>query len=428
MLPGIDYLVAGLVVLGVVWLPLILNQTPLTLPIFAVGAGWLLFGLTGRSDMISDNIPTIEILTEIVLIVSVMGAALKIDRNLTLAGWGSTWRLLGIVMPGVIFGIALLAVWLLEVPLGVGILIGAVLAPTDPVLASTVGLGPPGRGEEGEVRFSLTSEAGLNDGLAFPFVVLGTAMLAGQTGDGSAFLHWALVEVLWKVLAGVVIGGAIGYFLVQLNAKIPSRFRLSTSGEGLAIIGVMFLVYGCAEFASANGFVAVFSSGVAIRSISHKLDYTKETYAFAQQIERLLMVIILLLFGGVLAGGILPSASPNRIVFVILALFAVRPLFVAIGFLRSGVAYRDRTAIGYFGIRGLGAIYYGFYAMSHGAPDVRNLWPEISFAVLLSVVVYGVTAHWVMKVLGQYQGTGEKKSLADQSERDEELAAGQAGQ
>ena len=135
-----------------------------------------------------------------------------------------------------------LAVWLLEVPLGVGILIGAVLAPTDPVLASTVGLGPPGRGEEGEVRFSLTSEAGLNDGLAFPFVILGTSILAGRMGSGSAFLHWILVEVLWKVSAGIAIGGVIGYVLVQLNDKIPKRFRLSTSGEGLAIIGVMFLV------------------------------------------------------------------------------------------------------------------------------------------------------------------------------------------
>ena len=144
------------------------------------------------------------------------------------------WRLLGIVMPGVIFGIALLAVWLLEVPLGVGILIGAVLAPTDPVLASTVGLGPPGRGEEGEVRFSLTSEAGLNDGLAFPFVVLGTAMLAGQTGDGSAFLHWALVEVLWKVLAGVVIGGAIGG-----NAAGAALKNLSLGSAGNTIAGAI---------------------------------------------------------------------------------------------------------------------------------------------------------------------------------------------
>ena len=427
MLPGTDYLVAGLVVLGVVWLPLVLAGTTLTLPIFAVAAGWLLFGLTGRSDLISNNLHAVEILTEIVLIVSVMGAGLKIDRRFTLASWGSTWRLLAIVMPGVIFGIALLAVWILEVPLGVGILIGAVLAPTDPVLASAVGLGPPGRGEEGEVRFALTSEAGLNDGLAFPFVVLGTTLLAGQADHGSTFLHWLLFEVLWKVLSAAVVGGVLGYCLVQLNDRIPTRFRLSTSGEGLAIIGIMFLVYGCAEIASANGFVAVFSSGVAIRNSTRKLDYTKETYAFAQQIERLLMVIILLLFGGVLAGGILPGVSLDRITFVVLALFAVRPLFVALGFIGSSVTIRERTAIGYFGIRGLGALYYGFYAMSHGAADVENLWPEISFAVLLSVVVYGVTAHWVMKGLGQLKSGTGTKSPADQSEQDEELAEGRTG-
>jgi NhaP-type Na+/H+ or K+/H+ antiporter len=427
MIPGIDYLVAGLVVLGVVWLPLILNKTPLSLPIFAVAAGWLLFGLTGRSDMISDNLHAVEILTEIVLVVAVMGAALKIDRRFSLAGWGSTWRLLGIVMPGVIFGIALLAVWILDVPLAVGILIGAVLAPTDPVLASTVGLGPPGRGEEGEVRFSLTSEAGLNDGLAFPFVILGTTLLETSSDYGPTLLHWFLVEVLWKVSAGVAIGGVIGYLLVQLNDKIPKRFRLSTTGEGLAIMGVMFLVYGCADLAAANGFVAVFASGVAIRRSSHKLDYTRETYAFAQQIERLLMVIILLLFGGVLAGGVLPGASVARIAFVVLALFAVRPVFVALGFIGSGIPNRERAAIGYFGIRGLGALYYAFYAMSHGAEGVEPLWPEVSFAVLLSVVSYGVTARSVMKALGQEEGEGKERSPADRSAQDEELAAGRTG-
>lgn len=174
---GVAYLFTGFFVLAVVWLPVLLRGSILTLPIFAVACGLLLFWFGGWTFPLEDGARYLPDLTRVVLIFAVMEAGLKIDRGFSFTAWASTWRLLFIVMPLNIFGAALLAMLLLPASLGLGILIGAILAPTDPVLASSVGLGPPGKGEEGEVRFALTSEAGLNDGLAFPFLILGLTMI-----------------------------------------------------------------------------------------------------------------------------------------------------------------------------------------------------------------------------------------------------------
>jgi sodium/hydrogen antiporter len=393
---GIAYLFSGLFVLAVVWLPLLLRGSLLTLPIFAVVCGLLLFWVGGWSAPLQDGSRYLPELTPAVLVFAVMEAGLKIDRRFSFRNWTSTWRLLFIVMPLNIFGAAFLAMLLLPASLGLGVLIGAILAPTDPVLASSVGLGPPGKGEEGEVRFALTSEAGLNDGLAFPFLVLGLTMLQTPDFGGLDFERWFLIEFLSRVAAGGAIGAACGLGLVYLNRMLPPRWRLSQSCEGLAVIGIMFFVYGCAEMASANGLVAVFAAGAAIRQTTQLLDYTRVTYAFAEQMERLLMTVILLLFGGTLLNTSLPPLLSPEFLFVFLALFALRPIAVYIGFLGSCTTSAERVALGYFGIRGVGTLFYLFYSLAHGATDGAVVAPLVSLLVLISIAVFGVTGAAVM--------------------------------
>src|SRR3954471_15675265 len=206
----------GALVLLTAWLPMVLKEAPLSLPIVCVGIGAALFaipGVPGVAPHPQDHLPVVERLTELVVIISLMGAGLKIDRVLGWRSWIITWRLLGLSMPLTIVGLAFLAHFLLGFGAATALLLAAALAPTDPVLASDIQVGPPGRGEEDETRFSLTSEAGLNDGLAFPFVHAALAIaLASQTGEPWAW-RWFSVSVVWKLAAGVVVGYVVGWAL-----------------------------------------------------------------------------------------------------------------------------------------------------------------------------------------------------------------------
>src|SRR3954447_21456536 len=199
----------GGLVLVTAWLPMVLKEAPLSLPIVCVAIGAALFaipGVPGVAPHPQDHLPVVERLTELVVIISLMGAGLKIDRVLGWSSWIVTWRLLGLAMPLTILGLTLLAYALLGLGAATALLLAAALAPTDPVLASDIQVGRPGEGQEDEVRFSLTSEAGLNDGLAFPFVHLAVVLVAlSRTGE-SWFATWISIDVAWKIAAGLGIG------------------------------------------------------------------------------------------------------------------------------------------------------------------------------------------------------------------------------
>ncbi len=187
--------VFGIVVLITAWLPMLLKRVPISLPIVCIGIGVVLWSpftpLVGMNPL--ENRYLTERLTEFVVIVALMGAGLKLDRPLSWKGWGASWRLIGIAMPLTIAGITFLGWTVLGLGISAALLLGAALAPTDPVLASDIQVGPPQSGEEDEVRFALTSEAGLNDGAAFPFVYLAIAIaLSGASGE-PYLADWLLV-------------------------------------------------------------------------------------------------------------------------------------------------------------------------------------------------------------------------------------------
>ena len=203
---------AGALIALVAWLPLALRKLPLSLPIVCIVIGALLFRFVPLSftPLPQDHPVFVEHFTEIVVIIALMGAGLKLDRPFGWRRWAVTWRLLGPTMLLTIAAITALGVGLLGLPLPLAILLGGALAPTDPVLASDVQVGPPKTGEEDEVRFGLTSEAGLNDGLAFPFVNLALALAAAAATGEDWFAKWAWHSVVWETLAAVAIGWATG--------------------------------------------------------------------------------------------------------------------------------------------------------------------------------------------------------------------------
>jgi NhaP-type Na+/H+ or K+/H+ antiporter len=332
-----------------------------------------------------------------------MGAGLKIDRPLSRRGWMSTWRLLAVAMPVTIAAMALLGWWWAGLVPATALLLGAALAPTDPVLAGDVQVGEPTDEEdsEDEVRFALTSEAGLNDGLAFPFVyaAIGMASVAGLGWFG----EWALQDVVYKGIAGVVGGLVVGKLLGKLFFRArKEELRLSRHSEGFLALAATFLAYGLVEVIGGYGFLAVFVAARAIRAAERSHDYHQVLHNFAEQTERLLTVLLLLLLGGAVVGGLLAPLTWEAAAAGLALIFVIRPLTGFLSLRGAPGRTAEHWVIAAFGIRGIGSFYYLSYAMTHASfPGADLVWATVGFVVLVSVVLHGIAATPVMRLLDE---------------------------
>jgi NhaP-type Na+/H+ or K+/H+ antiporter len=392
----------GVVVLLTAWLPMVLKEVPLSLPIFCVGLGALIFAFPDLPGVVphpNEELAIVERLSEFVVIISLMGAGLKIDRPFGWKRWRFTWRLLGIAMPLTILALAWLGQALLGLSLAAAVLLASSLAPTDPVLASDVQVGPPGDKEEDEVRFTLTSEAGLNDGLAFPFVLLAIALT--QEASATRIAEWFAYAVVWKIAAGIGVGYLVGRVLGWLMFHIPNRAKLSRTGYGFVALGITCLAYGLTEMVKGYGFLAVFVAALALRATEPGHDYHNKLHDFAEELERLLMMVLLVLLGGAMTGGnIFAALTWQGAVFAGLAIFVVRPLAGWISLMGTDPPAGEKWAISFFGIRGLGSVYYLAYALHQAKFDGADvLWSTTAFIILVSIVLHGVTVTPVMRRL-----------------------------
>jgi NhaP-type Na+/H+ or K+/H+ antiporter len=388
-------LVLGLAAFGVVLLPHVLSRQPLSYPIIFVLGGVLIFslpfGLT-QPDPIEYSEAT-ETLTEIGVITALMGAGLALNRAPGWKAWGSTTRLLAITMPLTIAAVAGLGWWALGLTPAAAILLGAVLAPTDPVLASDVQVPAPDSDDtdDDEVRFALTSEAGLNDGLAFPFTNLAILIAINGVAPSGWVGEFLLVEVLYKVTVGVIGGLVVGRALAW--AIFSRRSPLPRISDGMIALAATLLAYAGTEIIGGYGFLAVFVAAVVIRNQERKHSYLDVMHQFSDQIERLLSAVILILFGGALASGILGYLDWRGVVVAVVIVLVVRPLAGIAGLARSPMPDRERAAIAFFGIRGVGSFYYLAYASNQVEfLQLEQLWAVTALVVAISVVVHGVSA------------------------------------
>ena len=391
----------GIIVLLTAWLPMVLKELPLSLPIFCVLLGIGMFSIEGAGRDLTpfDHPELTERLTELLVIVALMGAGLKLDRPLGWRSWMITWRLLSITMLLSIGGITLLGWGVLGLPISSALLLGALLAPTDPVLAADIQVGPPDSGEEDEVRFSLTSEAGLNDGLAFPFVNLAIALaLAGTAAPGLWTLEWFAIDVIWKIAVGIGFGWGMGKMLGYLTFRLPNRAQLSRTGDGFVALGITCLSYALTELAHGYGFLAVFVTALALRNQERSHKYHSELHDFAEEFERLLMMLLLVLFGGAVATGLLDALTWTAMIVGVVALFFVRPLAGLIGLVGTDQPGGERAVIAFFGIRGIGSFYYLAYALNEAEfEEAELLWALTGFVVLVSIFVHGTAVTPVMR-------------------------------
>lgn len=398
---------AGVLIALVAWLPLALKRLPLSLPIICLAIGAAVFSLPAVSlQPMPLAYPEIaERLTEFVVIIALMGAGLKLDRIFSWRRWSVTWRLLAITMPLSIGAIAVIGGWGLGLGWVAALLLGACLAPTDPVLAADVQVGPPKSGEEDEVRFGLTSEAGLNDGLAFPFVNLALALgIAAQAGEPWA-RDWILHSVLWEISAGVGCGWLIGKLFGWLTFHVPAETRLAKTGDGLIAIAATFVSYGVTEIIHCYGFLAVFVTALTLRRSHRDHEFHHEMHAITEQVERIAMMVVLILLGGAIVDGLLKPLRLQDWLAAMAIIFVVRPVSGMIALIGMKAHLSEKLTLAFFGIRGVGSFYYVAYALNHlEFPQGERLWAIVGLVALISILLHGLTVTPIMRSLDRLHG------------------------
>jgi sodium/hydrogen antiporter len=343
--------------------------------------------------------------SELCVVIGLFGVGLRIDRLFNLRRWTPTLRLLAIAMPLTILAVALLGWQLAGMTVAGSLLLGAVLAPTDPVLAADVQVGRPTEGGEHPVRFSLTTEAGLNDGFAFPFVYLALALASAPVVDGALFVEWLWRDVAYRVLVGTACGVAIGWLLGKVLFDIPRENALAKTQSGVFALAGVFVVYGVTELVEGYGFIAAFLAGLTLRRSESHHEFHVRLHDFSETIEHALTAILLILLGAALPA-ILPALDLAGAAIGLALIFVIRPLAGWLSLTRTLLTGRRRLVVAAYGVRGVGSIYYLAYAGTHmGMADEPKLWAIIAFTVFVSTVVHGFTAAFAVE-----QATGEKQT------------------
>ena len=336
-----------------------------------------------------DDAEIFEHASELAVIVALFATGLKLERELTVRGWRNVLRLLLVAMPLTIGAIALFGGVVMGLSAGAAIALGAMLAPTDPVLAGDIGVGPPGDEEEREPNFSITGEAGLNDGLGIPFLLLGAAIAT----DGS-LVDWLLADALYGVLGGLAIGAAIGRAVAALAVPLRNRRLLATELDGWLAMATVLLIYGVAEVASVYGFLAAFAGGVAFRRYEHTHEYNRSVHDGAEVVEKFGELALILLLGSSLTLAGLEVPGVEGWLLAPLLLLLIRPAAVLLSLVGTGEPPGHRLFVAWFGVRGIGSLYYAAVAVGLGVfttVEERTLFWTVAAVVIVSILVHGIT-------------------------------------
>jgi sodium/hydrogen antiporter len=402
----------------------LLGRLPLSSAMVYLALGWLL-GPDAANVLRPDpylHADLLERLAEVALLISLFAVGLRLGVPLRDRRWRLPLRLAFVSMAIMVALVAAVGVWVLGLPVGAAVLLGAVLAPTDPVLASGVQSDPGSQPER--LGFSLAGEGGLNDGAAFPFVLLGFGLL-GIHELGPGLSRWWSVDLVWATLGGLGIGGLLGAATGRLVVYLRSRHDEAVGLDEFLGLGLVAMAYGIAQLALASGFLAVFAAGLALQRVrerprSHTRPlaaaassegHSYETLAthshhasatmrdsvqgFNEQLERLAEMAVVLMVGAMLA-----YARPLPAVwwFVPLLLLVLRPLSVVASTVGERLTAPQRAMIGWFGIRGIGSVFYLLLALRYGVDGTvaDTLVSLTLWTVAASIIAHGLTAQPLM--------------------------------
>jgi sodium/hydrogen antiporter len=431
------FVVAGMLFISMALAGSAISRWPLTTAMLYLAVGVLLGPhVAGLLHLdVETQASALERVTELAVIVSLFTAGLKLRVPLLDRRWLVAVRLAVASMAITVALVATATATVLGLPWGVGIIVGAILAPTDPVLASDVQVEHPF--DQNRLRFALTSEASLNDGTAFPFLMLGLGLL-GLHDLGSGLWRWVAIDVLWATTGGLGVGGALGTAVGKLVLYMRRTHREAVGLDDFLALGLIALAYGIAVVCHAYGFLAVFAAGLALRRVervaSGRTEQSQATLtktaglseeevavhpdkapaymaqavlAFNEQLERIGEIAIVVVVGTLLSADLLTW----RVLWLTPLLFVIiRPLSVVVALAGAGVTRREIVLIGWFGVRGVGSVYYLAYAIVHGLPaPFREQVVSLTLVVIAtSVLVHGVTVTPLMARWGERANASTK--------------------
>ena len=418
-------LFVGILLITMVLAGTLLARLPMSSAMIYLAAGFAL-GPAGLAVITPDPTrfaPALELAAEVAVLISLFSVGLRMGVPLRDRRWWLPLRLALISMAMTVGLIAAVGVWGLGLPLGAAVLLGAILAPTDPVLASGVQTEPgvdPDR-----LRFSLAGEGGLNDGTAFPFVMLGLGLMGLHELGAGGWRRWA-IDLLWASAGGLAIGAAMGALVGNLVVFLRTRHKEAVGLNEFLSLGLLAVAYGLAQLILASGFLAVFAAGLALQRVKEqphagtrplKVPASAELPAegalathshhasaamtlgvqeFNEQLEKLAELAIVLLVGAMLS-----YEAPSRAIwwFIPLLFLVLRPLAVVAGTLGEPMTPRQRGMISWFGIRGIGSVFYLMFAIRHGVsgPLAQQLITFTLVTVAASIVVHGVSVTPLMR-------------------------------
>ena len=434
-------LVVGALLITMVLAGSLMKRLPLSASMFYLGVGYLL-GTGGLGLMTADPhlvSGLLERVAEVAVLISLFSVGLKLGLPFSCHHWRLPLRLAFVSMTLVVCLIALVGFFLLGMSIGAAILLGGILAPTDPVLASDVQVEEAS--DRDRLRFSLSGEGGFNDGAAFPFVMLGLGLL-GMHELGAWGWRWLAVDVAWALVGGLFIGGLLGTMIGRLVIYLRTQHQEAVGLDEFLALGLVALAFGVAQLASTYGFLAVFAAGLALQRAKDHSGWQKvpnegtvglqgreahlavatdpdlagpylmqAVRGFNEQLERIAELVIVLAVGAMLA---YVHVDLETIVFLVLLFFVLRPVSVWLGLLGAQVSGDQRLLIAWFGIRGIGSIYYLMFALNHGltgplADQAINLTLS---AVAASIIVHGISVTPLMAVYARRQSGKSRRSNA----------------
>ena len=392
-------LIVGITSLFASFSPIILKRFKIsfTIPLLFLGA--ILYYLKAPlpwPDPIWNESLTIHF-SELVVIISLMVAGLKIGLNYSWKEWRNPLRLLGITMPLFMVVVFLFTYYILKFDGPISLLLAAVLAPTDPALASEIQLNKKQSASSKNVgiQYNLTAEAGLNDGLAFPFIFLAIVWSKNGSLGAEQWQEWLSFYLVYKLVIGILVGIIIGFLYSYFTKKLSNDNNRKIH-QAFVAISLTLISYGLAEILNSYGFLSVFFAGLFAHYHQHRKNVTTESepsLGFIDNIEKFLIIFWIIFFGGSVMAGILDFITTTSLLFCFGLVLVLRPLLGYISFYKTDLTPKKKLAISFFGIRGIGSVFYLSYAIKHGNfQDANQLYSIVALVILISIILHGFTA------------------------------------